>query len=397
MDPKFIRALERVTVGILKPDLTFVLDVPADIGLRAPASGEAKTAADRFEDRVRLPCIRSCGRHIGCSSLPEPARCILIDATEPKSVVADRIWKTRERTSVSGDGSDSAHRSRIVSELRETDRSFEPHCRGKPACFTVMPRPRRRCSSLSQRSLCACLVADRSGRHRQSNPGLSPGAVLLAHPDPSLLLSQATSLQVDAEHPVARRVAAQAHGDLLVLERTVNEKPISSAKISKSTTCEGRSRFSGRHRRRAGGGLLSSMPWTSSTARAPMRSSKILEEPPQQALLLLVSHSVGRVLPTIRSRCRLLSLRPLPAADVGVPRLPQLDEIQMMRRSRPQQRLRKAACGALWRFSIMRTRLATLISDLLGRLPALDPWRSTRSAIAFPAQSRRRLQPLSNA
>jgi DNA polymerase III subunit delta' len=44
---------------------------------------------------------------------------------------------------------------------------------------------------------------------------------------------------------------------------------------------------------------------------------KILEEPPRQALLMLVSHSPGRVLPTIRSRCRLLSLRPLPAAEVA--------------------------------------------------------------------------------
>ena len=34
---------------------------------------------------------------------------------------------------------------------------------------------------------------------------------------------------------------------------------------------------------------------------------KILEEPPRQALLLLVSHSPGRLLPTIRSRCRQLA------------------------------------------------------------------------------------------
>ena len=37
---------------------------------------------------------------------------------------------------------------------------------------------------------------------------------------------------------------------------------------------------------------------------APTRCSKILEEPPQRALLLLVCHSAARVLPTLRSRCR---------------------------------------------------------------------------------------------
>ena len=48
---------------------------------------------------------------------------------------------------------------------------------------------------------------------------------VLANPDPrSKAVRAAASLQVDAEHPVARRIAAQAHGDLLLLERTINEK-----------------------------------------------------------------------------------------------------------------------------------------------------------------------------
>jgi len=38
---------------------------------------------------------------------------------------------------------------------------------------------------------------------------------------------------------------------------------------------------------------------------------KVLEEPPRRALLLLVSHSPGRLLPTIRSRCRRFPLAPL--------------------------------------------------------------------------------------
>src|SRR3989440_10349055 len=48
---------------------------------------------------------------------------------------------------------------------------------------------------------------------------------VLAHPDPRAPAVQtASSLDVDPNHPVARRIAAQAHGDLLVLERTINEK-----------------------------------------------------------------------------------------------------------------------------------------------------------------------------
>jgi DNA polymerase-3 subunit delta' len=45
---------------------------------------------------------------------------------------------------------------------------------------------------------------------------------------------------------------------------------------------------------------------------------KILEEPPRRVLLLLVAHSPGRLLPTIRSRCRRLPLAPLPAEVVRV-------------------------------------------------------------------------------
>jgi DNA polymerase-3 subunit delta' len=41
---------------------------------------------------------------------------------------------------------------------------------------------------------------------------------------------------------------------------------------------------------------------------------KQLEEPPEKAMLLLLSHRPGRLLPTIRSRCRRLELRPLPEA-----------------------------------------------------------------------------------
>jgi DNA polymerase-3 subunit delta' len=41
-----------------------------------------------------------------------------------------------------------------------------------------------------------------------------------------------------------------------------------------------------------------------------------LEEPPARALLLLISHSPGRELPTIRSRCRRLLLRPLAEDEV---------------------------------------------------------------------------------
>ena len=44
---------------------------------------------------------------------------------------------------------------------------------------------------------------------------------------------------------------------------------------------------------------------------------KILEEPPPRAALLLVAHQPARLLPTIRSRCRTLALRPLGDTDLA--------------------------------------------------------------------------------
>jgi DNA polymerase-3 subunit delta' len=44
---------------------------------------------------------------------------------------------------------------------------------------------------------------------------------------------------------------------------------------------------------------------------------KILEEPPPQTTFFLISHRPGQLLPTIKSRCHNVALRPLPAEDVG--------------------------------------------------------------------------------
>jgi len=140
---------------------------------------------------------------------------------------------------------------------------------------------------------------------------------VLAHPDPGApQVRAATSVHVDAEHPAARRIAAQAHGDLLLLERTINEKTgklrqeIQVDDVRRSIT------FFGSTPAEGGWRVAIVDPVDDLNAAGANALLKILEEPPQRALLLLVSHSAGRVLPTIRSRCRVLSLRPLSAHDV---------------------------------------------------------------------------------
>jgi len=91
-DLKLITGLERITLGELKPDLTFVLDVPADVGIARANKRRGEGEADRFEgeqpqfhDRLREG-FRSL-------ALSEPDRCILIDASKPRAEVAEQIWK----------------------------------------------------------------------------------------------------------------------------------------------------------------------------------------------------------------------------------------------------------------------------------------------------------------
>jgi len=139
----------------------------------------------------------------------------------------------------------------------------------------------------------------------------------LAHPDPAAPEVQAaTSLAVDPEHPVARRMAAQAQGDLLVLERTPNEKGVLRLQIAVEDVRRTVSFFGATAGE--GGWRIAIVDAVDELNRFGANALlKVLEEPPQRALLLLICHSAARVLPTLRSRCQVLTLRPLSQSDVA--------------------------------------------------------------------------------
>ena len=140
---------------------------------------------------------------------------------------------------------------------------------------------------------------------------------VLAHPDPSeAAVQSAGSLEVDPVHPVARRMAAQAQGDLLVLERTIGERgklrqDIAVEDVRRTVSFFGSTAGEGGWRVAIVDAVDELNP---SGANALL---KVIEEPPPRTLLLLISHARGLVIPTIRSRCRVLDLRPLPAGEVA--------------------------------------------------------------------------------
>jgi DNA polymerase III subunit delta' len=141
---------------------------------------------------------------------------------------------------------------------------------------------------------------------------------VLANPDPSeLAVQQAQSLAVSKEHPVTRRISNQAHPDLLVLRRTINEK---TGKLHQDIAVDDIRRtvpFFG-STPGEGGWRVAIVDSVEELNRSGENALlKVLEEPPPRSLLLLVSNAPGRVLPTIRSRCRVLLLRPLAGRDIA--------------------------------------------------------------------------------
>jgi DNA polymerase-3 subunit delta' len=140
---------------------------------------------------------------------------------------------------------------------------------------------------------------------------------VLAHPDPSAAaVAAATSLAIDPEHPVARRVAAQGHGDLLVLERTPNEKGVLRQQVAVEDVRRTVPFFGATAGE--GGWRVAIVDAVDELNRFGANALlKVLEEPPQRALLLLVCHAASKVLPTLRSRCAVFPMRPLSQSDVA--------------------------------------------------------------------------------
>lgn len=89
VDRRIIRALERATVGEAMPDLTFVLDVPVEVGFaRVTGRGQEK---DRFEAEDIEFHIQLREAFLDLAR-EEPNRCVVIDAAQSPETVATRIW-----------------------------------------------------------------------------------------------------------------------------------------------------------------------------------------------------------------------------------------------------------------------------------------------------------------
>jgi dTMP kinase len=89
--PGVLNAMERVTIGDLKPDLTVILDIPVEIGMQRAAARRGTGAPDRFEaeDVAFHQKLREAYREVAAA---DPERCVLIDANAATDKVAASVW-----------------------------------------------------------------------------------------------------------------------------------------------------------------------------------------------------------------------------------------------------------------------------------------------------------------
>lgn len=96
VDMPFIRGLERIAAGAVRPDLTLVLDLPAQTGLVRARARRGDAVPDRFEgeDLAWHEALNAAFRRIAAE---DAERCVVIDAGRPAEAVAGEVWAAVSR------------------------------------------------------------------------------------------------------------------------------------------------------------------------------------------------------------------------------------------------------------------------------------------------------------
>ena len=189
----------------------------------------------------------------------------------------------------------------------------------------------------------------------------------------------AGSLDTPDDHPIAKFIAAGSHPDMRVLQRLENDKTGNLARnISVSQV------------RELGEFLALTpalSPWRAvvidsvddletSAANALL---KMLEEPPANTIFFLVSHAPGRLLPTIRSRCRRTEFQALSDDAMASALAEQLPDLGAAERNA----LIPLAGGSVGRaLALASLDLAPLQQEALAILRGGDRDNSRRSSLA---------------
>jgi DNA polymerase III subunit delta' len=200
---------------------------------------------------------------------------------------------------------------------------------------------------------------------------------VLANPDPATpAVQNARDLFVALDQPAARQLAALSHPDFALARREWNAK--SKGFYSEIRVEDVRDALSMFHMSAAFGGWRVAIVDCADELNPAGANAllKMIEEPPPRALILIVAHQPGRVLATIRSRCRRLLLDRLTPAEIeatieGLG--PPWDAIDPARRAQAAARADGSAREALRRLDPDAQDLGALIDAAIAQLPRVEP------------------------
>ena len=368
VDPRLIRELEHVVVGPDMPDLTLVLDVPPETGLaRVQERGEE---TNRFEEE-NLQFHRELRAAYREIAEGEPERCLLIDASQSAGRRRRPHLDGGARAPVASAPRRTSAASGRVSEREEGDR------------LAGAPHPRQQTKFFGHAAAEAEILA-------AWNRGRLPHALLLGGPEgigkATLAYriarfcsrSRSSARKASPFPPIIRRAARSRLFRIPIswcCDGSRAKRARSRRAKFRSTRCGAPSSFFGSTAAMGGWRVAIVDSVDELNANGTNALLKVLEEPPPHSLFLLISHTPGRLIATIRSRCQKLSLRPLAEADVVKAVESMADEISDL----PRAQIKEAAAAS---GGSVRRALALLLgeglevrgltAEMLARLPAVD-------------------------
>lgn len=185
------------------------------------------------------------------------------------------------------------------------------------------------------------------------------------------------ALGASPDDPVSRQVAAMSHPDLLVLER-----PVVDGKVKRDIPVA-EARKAPEFFSKAPGAAPYRVAIVDAADDMNVNAAnallKTLEEPPERGVLFLVSHSPGRLLPTIRSRCRRLAFRPWPqdAVETFVRRKADVDEDD----AAALAGMADGAPGMAWRLAASEVLAMDAAAGRLADAPERPDWSALQSLV----------------
>lgn len=181
------------------------------------------------------------------------------------------------------------------------------------------------------------------------------------------------TLALAPDHPAFRKTAIGSHPDLAVLERSENARTGRMRTEIVVDNVRALAAFLRLTPAESDWRVAIVDPADELNREAANALLKVLEEPPPRALLLLVAHAPGRLLPTIRSRCRRLMLNPLGESDVALLLETLAPEVPPAERRAAAAIARGSIGRALTMAGEGAGALKRALDDVMERLPEVDP------------------------